>query len=342
MNVRRQSLTLLATSGLLSLGACKDDDGGETGASMTMSTTDASSGSEEGVTESNTMPSTMTSSMTTDPSETDPDTTMTETMTTVDPDSSTGTPGDLVAFRFTSLYVRDPHFFLDIPINGCQDGTDTEVSVPLMDPVAPVNQQFNDAIGMDDAEMPDGNLDLSLLLLFRPLDQGGDGSIDFANGACLVPAEATVCDLLDGTELYSTMYATMADGTCQEPMAADLSPAGYNPTPGTTTGPCFTAGPASVVIQTSFAALPLDNATIAAQFVGDPSDELVQGTIRGFITTANADAIMLPPPISQVAMTLGDILPGDPECCAPHSDLDGEGWWFYADFTATTVPWNGA
>lgn len=271
---------------------------------------------------------------------TDPD-----SSTTDDP-STTGDPDEQIAFRFTSLYVRDPHLWVQPPLSACQDGTDNIISTPLGDEDS-VNTQFNNAINGDSPDSPDGNLDLSLVLIFRPLDQGAgaSGDVDFANATCPIPADNTVCDLLAGSALTGTTYANM-DGVCLEPVPADLSPAGYAPAPGTTNGPCFAAGPANVTIQTSFAALPLDNATIAAQYVGDPADGLMQGTIRGFITVANAESIMLPEPLNLAVEggTLAGTLPGHENCCAEHDDRDegGTGWWFYADFTGAIVPWTGA
>lgn len=327
--------------GLATSVACKGDDDEDTGADATLTETDPStSGTASTTMTSTTEPST---TMTTDDSETDPSTTMTTGMTTTDPDTSTGEPSDLVAFRFSSLYVRDPHFF--VGLGNCNDITDMDANIALMD-VQAVNAQFNDAIMADDPEMPDGSLDLSLLLIFRPLAQGdgATGTLDFANGNCLVPADATVCDLLEGTELQPADYSVMASGTCQEPMAADLSPQNYNPQPGTTTGPCFSAGPSNVTIQTSFASLPLEQATVAAQFVGDPADGLMQGTLRGYMSVATAQATMLPMEFQLLVQTIDDLLPGAEGCCAGHDDRDMDmmGWWFYADFTAESVPWNGA
>jgi hypothetical protein len=336
---------LLLTCGLAALPACGGDDGGGSGDPTATGTDPDTTAGTQGVTSSVTMDDSA--------SMTDPDTTMdptedtVDTVDTVDPDTSTGEPAGDVAFRFTSLFVRDPHLFLGgtLAVLECQDGTDDPITT-LIGEQESVNAQFNAAIGQDGPDNPDGSLDLSLVLVFRPLSQadGASGSVDFANGNCLVPADNTICSLLGGTELYPTMYAGMTSGVCQEPVASDLSPEGYAPSPGTTNGPCFNAGPSNVVIQTSFAALPLDNATIAAQYSGDPADGLVEGTIRGFITVANAEAIMLPSPINAAVQggTLAGTLPGHPDCCAGHSDLDegDTGWWFYADFTAEVVPWN--
>jgi hypothetical protein len=339
MNVRRQTLTLLVTGGLAtSLGACKSDDSGDDGGASA-SETDPGSTSAASNTMSSTSPTT---TMTTeDPTETDPTVDPTETDPTdptVDPDTSTGEPGAVDAFRFTSLYIRDPHFFVSA-LGFCIDVTDTDPPGQQS-----LNNQFNDAIGMDDPASPDGNLDLSLMLLFRPLDQadGASGSADFANGSCAIPAENTVCDIREGTALDPTEYTSLAVGTCLMPDESHLSTEDYNPAPGTTGGPCFHAGPATVHIQTSFS-LELETAEIAGQFDGDPADGFLSGTLRGFLSEATANTTMLPADLqdSTGATFVSELIPGGMNSCAGHDDRDGAGWWFYADFTAERVPWNG-
>jgi hypothetical protein len=238
--------------------------------------------------------------------------------------------------------VRDPHFFADVIIFGCTDVTDMAPAGNLG-----VNQQFNQAITTDtDA---DGFLDLSLMLLFRGdgIDQsdGGGGDLDFANGQCAIPADNTVCDIRPNSDLNPATYTSQASGVCHEADPTHLSSAGYTPAPGVTNGPCFHAGPADVVIVTENFDLPLGNAEIAGTYEGDPATGLVSGTLRGFLTTADAEATPLPKDLqmSTGAMNVAGLLPGGTDNCAGHDDTDegGTGWWFYVDFTAATAPWNG-
>ena len=265
-------------------------------------------------------------------------------MTTGGDETSTGEetgppPDEVEAFRFTEMFVRDPHFYVSA-LGGliCADVTD---NVPTGDPS--INDQFNDAINSDDPMMPDGNLDLSLVLLFRPLDQAdaAAGDMDFANAVCTVPP--IECDLQEGTDFFQTTYVSMSEGTCLEPDPAHLSPAGYNPQPGTTTGPCFTADPTDVIINTGDFSLPLGDAVIAAQYEGDPADGLVSGTLRGFLSLDDAEATMLPREIQMQtgASVISELLPGGAGNCADHDDMDGDGWWMYVDFEARRVPWVG-
>lgn len=334
MSIARTSLAFLVSS-CAALSACKSDDSGGDDVQGTDSTGTASTGNTNPTSGPN--PTSAASVDSTGSVDTTEPTSGGQT--SMNPDS-TGASGDVVAFRFTSIYVRDPHFFAG---NGlaCLDITDNDVAVIG---ITSVNNQFNAAIANDNSDPADGVLDLSLLLLFRPLDQadGAGGNFDFANGSCLIPEGATVCDLLDGTELYSSSYASQASGSCQAPVPGELSSANYNPQPGSTDGPCFLAGPSDVVIATSFANLPLSMATVAAQYVGDPADGLVAGTLHGFIDTATADGVTLPEEFQQYVQVLSDLLPGGEGCCQDgYSDKDGDGWWFYADFEATVVPWNG-
>jgi hypothetical protein len=101
--------------------------------------------------------------------------------------------------------------------------------------------------------------------------------------------------------------------------------------------------PVDVEIVTTSFTLPLGDAEVAAQFVGDPANDLVQGTLRGFLSTADAESIVLPMDIQMQtgAMVIAELLPGGNGNCAGHDDTDGDGWWFYVDFAASRVPWSG-
>jgi len=246
--------------------------------------------------------------------------------------------GDAAVFRFASLNVRDPHFWADT-IVGCTDVTD---ETPI-DANGGVNDLFNASINMDlgPDDTPDGFLDLSLVLLFRPLDQadGAMGDMDFANGQC--PAPNGDCDLLPATMLYPAQYTVSMAGPCENVVASELG--GYDPAPGTTPGPCFSAGPTNVEIVTSSFTLQLENTEIAGTFQGDPATSLMTGTLRGFLTTAAAEATALPPDLEMDtgAANVAGLLAGHPTSCANGDDTDGDGWWFYADFTALSAGWAG-
>ncbi|MEM6992885.1 MAG: hypothetical protein AAF721_20385 [Myxococcota bacterium] len=244
---------------------------------------------------------------------------------------ATGPGGDAAVFRFASINVRDPHFFGDVLILGCTDLTDSAPAGNLG-----VNEQFNQAINMDlgPMDMPDGNLDLSLMLIFPSLDQadGAMGDMDFANGTC--PVGGGDCGLLAGSMLYPSTYTSSDAGPCENVVPAELS--NYTPAPGTTPGPCFSAGPATVEIVTESFSLTLEDTEIAGTYQGDPATSLMSGTLRGFLSTATAEATILPMDLqdSTGAMNVAGLLPGGAGNCDPGDDTDGDGWWFYADFTA--------
>lgn len=326
----------MVAGGSLALGACGDDETPGTGDGSSTAAMDDSTSTPMTMTTMGSVDTTQgtgTVGPTTDPT-TSVDTTMGETSADTDPP-----PVALQAYRFTSMYVRDPHFFvLGLGVL-CIDVTD---DVPTGDPS--INEQFNTAIESDDPMDPDGNLDLNLMLLFRPLDQsdGASADMEFANGVCTVPP--IECDLQAGTNPFPTGYLVMQAGTCLEPDPAHLSSEGYNPPPGTTTGPCFVSEATDVEIVTGDFTLPLADAIISAQLSGDPADDLVEGTLRGFLSTADAENIQLPPDIQMQtgASTISELLPGGNGNCAGHDDTDGDGWWFYVDFTATRALWVGA
>lgn len=313
---------LLLTCGLAALPACGGDDGGGSGDATATGTDPDTSAGTQGVTSSVTMDDS--ASLTGADTTVDPSETTDPTEDTVDPDTSTGEPAGGAAFRFNSVAIRDPHFFYELIPGLPSDITDT------------VNSSLTEALTTDDPKMPDGNYDLDFVLTFDPLDQsdGGAGDFVFANGDCSV-AEPTTCTLQVGTELFPSTYSSLAAGTCQEADPTNLS-AEYTPAPGATTGPCFVSGAASVTIATSNFSLPLADATVAAQYVGDPAANLVSGTVIGFVTLAAA----------QAAVVDGTGLPVDG---SPVSDLledsamdeGGTGWWLHMDFTAVAATWNG-
>src|SRR6185503_12177165 len=78
-----------------------------------------------------------------------------------DGDDSSAPP---TAARMNTMEVRDPHMFA---LGGAVDVTDT------------VNSTIADGISMDASDPPDGRLDLSLVLVFRPWDAAaGSGRVD--------------------------------------------------------------------------------------------------------------------------------------------------------------------
>lgn len=302
--------SLLLSSSLLALGACGDD--GPTGEGSAGTTVGESADTTAGTPTTTEQESVDTTA--------GPVETTTENPTTGLDSTSEGSsgepPGGAVAFRFNSIALKDPASGLP-PL------------VPQCDGNGVVNGLLGDALTMD--ADGDGNLDMGFALNFPALDQsdGASGDVEFANAVCTAPDGAS-CGLLQGTELYSSTYSAMAMGTCLEPDPAVIEPGLADPAD-STTGPCFVTDSINATVVTSTVSIPLTDARIAARFVGDPAGNLVEGTIQGYLTQADAEAT--------VVNAFGQMLPLSDLLCPDHAD--GEGWWMHMSFTAVTTDWTG-
>lgn len=244
-------------------------------------------------------------------------------------------------FRFTDLDLRDPHVFaaIDIGVVLCLDFTD--------DPLPVVDLAFNPSLEQQingDAD-GDGFLDLSSLLLFRPLDTLGVGErVDFDTGLCTDPAATTVCAAEPTQGPVMTSYDGLSAGTCLETVPGTTS--GYVPAVGEPFVPCFVTVATTAPFQIGEVEVTLRDLQVSATFVGDPVSDLTTGLIRGFLSEADADAILLPPDLPLVGgMPISVLLPGGTGSCASGDDrdtLDGvSGWWLYFNYTATRVTYFG-
>jgi len=240
--------------------------------------------------------------------------------------------------RFADLDLRDPHLFVEFtPL--CLDFTD--------DPLPVFGIAFNgtlaDALTGD--EDMDGLLDLSPLLLFRPIDPlATDLRLDQVDGLCTAPVETTVCTANPLVEPVVGSYDGQGAGVCLEAIAGTTS--GYTPPIVEPAGPCFTSNAADVTLALGDLQVPLQDAQVAGRWVGDPVTAITDGLIRGFLTEATADALLLPADLPLVGgQPLSVLLPGGTGNCAPGDDRDLHegvmGWWFYLRFTAAEVEFLG-
>jgi hypothetical protein len=319
--MRAKPLSALLILGLFS--GC-GDDGGSGGEEASATDTDPTAGTTTMSTTTQTSQTSATSSADDGTTTGDPTATDTGDPTTADTtaDTTTGNPSGDTAFRITSIEVRDPHFFAVILGDVTQDS---------------VNDPLNAALSEDDSDgVMDGFLDLGFVMVMRPLEQvdGGGADFDFANAQCTAPVEGTSCDVLPGSDLFSTTYTNTADGEC---LAADpLNLSTYDDPPGAptpTNGPCFVTDATDVAIQTSDFTLPMSEAVVAAQYVGDPAGNLVDGNIQGFLSLGDAQTTQVDTPLGQ--MFIADLLREE------DMDDEGAGWWFHIHFTAETVDWTG-
>jgi cysteine-rich repeat protein len=239
----------------------------------------------------------------------------------------------IVAFRFSDLDLRDPHVFVNFL--GCRDVTDT----PLVG--FSVNGELQTNIQTDDDA--DGQLDLSPVLVFRAYSQtAATQPIELHFADCTAPMSSTSCMASGGTVTTATA-TNMAGGQCLAALAGTLFP--YTPAVTATTAPCFVTNAVTVTLDLGGIPITLQDAQVAATYVGNPATTFTNGLLRGFITEADANATIIPSSFPLVGgMPLSSLLPGGSGNCASHSDKDTNGgvmgWWFYLNFPASRVPWS--
>jgi len=298
----------------LGLTACGDDSspggGGETDTDPGTSSETADPTTDTPTTTDN--PTTTDTPTTTDPT-TDPDTgSGTTDPTDTDPTGDTETTGVVpmdADYRVNSLGILDPPLTYIVSINETAGNLLTE------------------SLTTDADE--DGDLDLGFVLQFRPLDQsdGASEAFGFANATCTAPQETATCDVLPKTMVSESTYTSSAD-ECYAADPQNLSGATVPPT----TGPCFVAEYDAVTIVAGLFALPMQDVQVAATYVGDPAGNLINGNIQGFVSTADADAVMVET----------DLFTGPLSDLLNDADQDGDGWVFHLSFTAVPTEWTGA
>ncbi len=234
--------------------------------------------------------------------------------------------------RFTDLDLRDPHVFIDFV--GCFDVTDEPV----------LGFSFNESLEEQINGDADGDefLDLTSLLLFRPLNPIGIGErVDFDDGLCLTPVEDPPCGPDPATSPQVLSYDGITSGVCLEAIPGTTS--GYVPTIDEPLAHCFVTAAEEVMFQLGDLTVTLQDLQIAASFLGTPvPTQLESGLIRGFISEADADALLLPDELPIVGgQPLSLLLPGGTNNCAEGDDRDLHngvlGWWFYFNYTAERV-----
>lgn len=248
------------------------------------------------------------------------------------------------AFRISDLDLRDPHVY--VSFLGCRDFTDTAIG----------GLAFNGALQTSiqtDSE-PDGKLDQNLLLVFDPLDpSSATGALRFGSSTCTAPIGTTVCGP-NPTELLVSMTAVnAAAGSCLGALAGTTVHS-YTPAITLPSSPCFSSDEHTLTLNLIGIPMTLRHARIAASYTAAPTDTLVKGLIRGFLSEADANTTIIPATFAIIGgQPLSQLFPGgDPPGagninCASWSDKDlgpdgvTPGWWMYFNFTATTVPYTG-
>jgi hypothetical protein len=238
------------------------------------------------------------------------------------------------AFRVTDIDLLDPHVVALVGGFLCTDVTNSFF-----------NPQLEDLITSDSE--PDGLLDFSTLIVFRPLDQLSPvGIADVGIGDCTAPASTTVCDQNSESPLETESYSNFATGTCLAPYPETTS--GYSPPVTSTLAPptCFVSDYLSLGLSFGGTIVPLEDVQLSANYVGDPADSLVNGLLSGFIRESVADTVLVDTGLIGI-VPISSLLPGGTGNCASGDDkdtgLDGltVGWWVYLEFTASEVPYIG-
>lgn len=258
----------------------------------------------------------------------------------------TNTPaGPPTAFRGGTISILDPHTWISTSPGACSDGTSL------------VNALITQAVNQDQDDPPDGYLDLSVLLVFRPLQQAMPaGTVDLQFGAdCTAPAAGTSCTPGDAT-IQPVSYTNQSSGTCLGPLAGTTG--GYAPAVPSSNAPCFGSAEINITFDISGIEIPLQGGRFGATYVGNPATSLSSGLIRGFLSETAAENVILPadlpPPFG--GAQLSTMLPGGTGNCKTvpprgpcttlcRDDRDtgpgGEvGWYFYLGYTGPKVTYS--
>jgi hypothetical protein len=151
-----------------------------------------------------------------------------------------------------------------------------------------------------------------------------------------------------GTVYESTAHNRPAGMTCYTAPAGTLNP-DYT-APNVVSGPCFLSDPEDIVVNMSGTLIPLHETRISATYAaGAPPTTLVTGVLSGFISEAEARAVVLPDSLPLVG---GDTLyehlaagRAAGSSCSSEDDRDmrgsERGFWFYFDYTAVRATWSG-
>jgi hypothetical protein len=242
--------------------------------------------------------------------------------------------------RINDLRLRDPHVFAQIfPGSfGCIDITDTGTTS--------VNGQINAALNQD-TNPQDGFIDSSSLLIFKPLDRvAGIRVLEQVSAQCTMPVVGTSCTDGGNPVTRGNYLFVSAGDSCAAPIAGTTG--GYSPAVPTINPACFVTGSDTDPTGGAGLGITLSGTRIAGNFAALPSHQINSGLIRGFLTEAQAQQIILPAtlPAPLGGATLASLLPGGPGNCSVRNDVDlvagVRGWWFYFGYTANEVTYTSA
>jgi hypothetical protein len=188
--------------------------------------------------------------------------------------------------------------------------------------------------------------------LRQPPLAGGD--IDVQLGLCTTPVGSEVCEP-DGSPPNQTTYFNQSAGNCVETVSGTTGPdnvGSYTPAVLSASAPCAGSDPVAITFPLGLFNIPLEDVQVGATYVGDPATGLINGIIRGFISEADADSILLPESLILVGgQPVSSLFPGGTGNCRTTGGFDDRdvgpgpgfelGWYFYLNFTAHEVDWIG-
>lgn len=232
----------------------------------------------------------------------------------------------LVAFRITSLEIRDPHLLVNDSSGACTDVTDS-----LMNPLIQ-SRLGNDAGGQG-----------PVLLLEKGSQHGTSSAAKLLDGSCSRNGAGTPMTCRIEPEAVEPMSTTeLGSGTC---LAPDSGTTGsYQPAIGTPTAPCFVSEEPSYKLSVGGLGLNLKHVKVAATYNADPPTVL-GGLLEGFVSETYAELIVFPASVEQIGgKALSALLRGGAGSCPGSDDrdvVDGEsGWWLYFNFDAQKVSYS--
>lgn len=244
------------------------------------------------------------------------------------PDAPFVPTANITAFRFDSIGVADPHLFVGLG-SICLDVTEI------------VNNVATNVLQVDANEPHDGLLDGSLALVFRPFvnKPGASTTVDLEVPDCLGPALSATCRATADTARYTLTASAQGTGHCLESI-----PGTATDEPSPIESPCFTTDTRTIQLNFLGADITLRDARGGASYFGN---KLNPGLIRGFLSKADAEALVLEVP-GYGQRSIASFLFGGGSCRdnpgQPMGDMDrgpnGElGWYVYVTFTAVSTPY---
>jgi hypothetical protein len=226
--------------------------------------------------------------------------------------------------RVSELYLRDPHIFVD--------GFDL-TDVPLLG-LSVNGWLIPSRLGLD--ENKDGFVDVSILALLPSLDPSmPTTSLTLLDGNCTKDMVKPCVGARKGLNA-NWMIENRTQGNCLEPAANTTS--NYSPAIRVPAAPCFTTQTgANLQMNLGGIMIEFTATRISATYRGNPTDQLVDGIIVGFVTTAVATHALLPADLGPYAGTpLNDYIRKEDRDLST-SPNGQDGFWMYLNFVAKPV-----